>query len=423
MRRSERFLGFLVGLALSSVLLARSAQVLGAQDFSEAAEKLGPRAAPSVPGPADKVPIHEAFRAPAGDRQPEHIDQSPPPAIVERPGEAAPSPKARWVEGYWEWNPARKDFDWVTGTWRIPPPGKFWVNGYWRRDEQGWFRVPGFWAERQGTRAQTVRDVALRDWRREGPPPERPDDPIGPAPGPNYFYVPGEYVPEGDRVVWKPGFWTPSHPGWEWMPARWVREAGGWNFREGRWVRVPNPPAPLPRTGSPLQHATMVSNAENPSTTTNGVAVSTLEPLAATALRTATATNSEAPNDRPGAIPAPPPPGLDSKDGTILRPLADATPAQTGRQPDLSPADGAGSSNSPRETLAAAGPDSAQAPGAPSARSTPGTPPRARPTARPTQPAAMYPTYYAPRPLSAPGRAMWWNVRSAVGGFLNRVLP
>jgi hypothetical protein len=78
------------------------------------------------------------------------------------------------------------------------------------------------------------------EWRKNGPPAEQPDDLPGAAPGPDYFYIPGHYRPEGDRLAWRGGFWARSQPGWDWIPARWVRRADGWQFREGNWVRDPD---------------------------------------------------------------------------------------------------------------------------------------------------------------------------------------
>jgi hypothetical protein len=173
--------------------------------------------------------VHEAFISPAKDQEPAHLDKSPPPPIVERPAVDAPSPSAVWIAGYWEWDTGRKDFVWVTGTWRVPPPGRFWVNGYWKRDDQGWYRVPGFWSERKTDRL---------DFRKDGPPADHPDDEPGPSPGPEHFYVPGQYFPDGDGVTWKPGFWAKSQPGWSWVPAQWVRQPEGWTFQEGYWDRT-----------------------------------------------------------------------------------------------------------------------------------------------------------------------------------------
>ncbi|MCA1685377.1 MAG: hypothetical protein LC745_05225, partial [Planctomycetia bacterium] len=112
------------------------------QPAREAPEQLA-AADPDVNRPVKPLtegPLHEAFLSPAKDRDPVHVDKAPPPPIVERPGVDPPDPKAQWIEGYWEWDQARKDFTWVTGTWRVSPPGRFFVNGYWKRDDQGWYR-------------------------------------------------------------------------------------------------------------------------------------------------------------------------------------------------------------------------------------------------------------------------------------------
>ena len=140
-----------------------------------------------------------------------------------------PSANAQWIEGYWEWDAGRKDFVWVTGTWRVPPPGRFWVNGYWKRDEQGWYRVPGFWSDRKTDRL---------DYRKNGPPADRPDDEPGEPPAADCFYIPGQYYPDGDGVVWKKGFWAKVQPGWAWVPAQWVRQPEGWVFQDGYWDRT-----------------------------------------------------------------------------------------------------------------------------------------------------------------------------------------
>jgi hypothetical protein len=203
--------------------------------------------------PAEAAAPHEVIRPPAKDAAPEHFDKAPPRSINERPGVRPPGPNYQWIEGYWDWDKARNDFVWVTGTWRVPPPGRFWVNGYWRRDAKGWFRVPGQWS---GRPTQKV------DWRKTGPPADRPEEVIGPAPGPDYFYVSGQYIPDEEGVIWRPGFWYRSPPGWEWSPARWVRQSSGWVFREGHWnrdVAAAERQNPRPDIGNPVQGTSVVS--------------------------------------------------------------------------------------------------------------------------------------------------------------------
>ncbi len=210
-----------------------------------------PRRGASTPSQGDAV--HEVIRSPAVARVSKQIAKSPPSPINERPGVHPPGPNHQWIEGYWEWEESRKDFVWVTGTWHVPPPGSFWVNSHWRRDEKGWTRVSGFWSGRQSQRV---------DWRTSGPPADRPEEAIGPAPGPDRFHVAGQYVPDGDGVAWRPGFWSRSYPGWEWAPARWVRESSGWAFREGRWNRATGAgerSTPQPGRRSTVRGTTIVS--------------------------------------------------------------------------------------------------------------------------------------------------------------------
>lgn len=219
-----------------------------------------PREGPASATSAETSPSHEALQPSGTRRGPEHVGKAPPSMIVERPGALRPGPYARWIEGYWDWDPSREDFAWVTGTWLVPPAGEFWVNGYWRRDANGWSRVPGFWSGGgQAQKAVRLQEAAL-DGRRAGPPMARPEEPIGSAPGPDYFYIPAEYIPAGGGVAWRPGFWARSEPGWEWIPARWERRADAWAFREGFWNRVPVTSGPPPGA-PPLAGATSLVSA------------------------------------------------------------------------------------------------------------------------------------------------------------------
>ena len=211
---------------------AAEAPASPAADLQPAPEAAPRLAAAGLDGPVKPLmegPLHEAFLSPAKNLDPVPHRQGAPAPIVERPGVDPPNPNAQWIEGYWEWDASRKDFVWVTGTWRVPPPGKFWVNGYWRRDDKGWYRVPGFWSDRKTDRI---------DFRKNGPPADHPADEPGEAPGPDYFYVPGQYYPDGNGVVWKPGFWAKAQPGWAWVPAQWVQQPEGWTFQEGYWDRT-----------------------------------------------------------------------------------------------------------------------------------------------------------------------------------------
>jgi hypothetical protein len=203
----------------------------------------------SPPGEEDHVTgqqealQHDALDPPSeqGKRSdpPLHVLTEPPPLVAERPSSRRPSLKARWVPGYWEWDSKRAEFVWIGGLWHVPPSGTVWVPPRWERDREGWHRVQGYWAARRDRRAVRA-GAALGDrpaWQITGPPADHPVDAPGPAPGPDFFYVAGHHMPDGDPVSWKSGFWARMQPGWDWVPARWVRRAEGWEFRPGYWTR------------------------------------------------------------------------------------------------------------------------------------------------------------------------------------------
>ena len=188
-------------------------------------EGAGSRAdAPRVDAAAPEAggPVHEAFQGPVARDDRVRAPKSPPPPMAEEPTNDRPVPQAQWVGGYWAWDPGRNDFVWVAGAWRIPPPGATWVAGRWMRDADGWYRVSGFWnrpRDRTGLVTTSTSTPVRPRWRTTGPPADHPDDTPTSAPGPDSFYVPGHYTPEGDRLNWRPGFWARVQPGWDWIPA------------------------------------------------------------------------------------------------------------------------------------------------------------------------------------------------------------
>jgi hypothetical protein len=318
----------LPGLVAACVALGTVVGVQGAQlDVSADLERLAERPVrlegPTVALPAERDSPHEAIVSPGVARHSESTDKSPPAPIIERPGESAPSPDARWIEGYWDWDQARGEFHWVTGTWRTPPPGKFWVSGYWRRSENGWDRVPGFWSGRAATPTPSTSPIPTptqtpiatasraasppRDWSRTGPPVERPEETPGPAPAPDYFYIPGDYVPRGEGVVWKQGFWHRSQHGWEWNPSRWVRQSTGWAFREGFWSRVANTQTPTTEEGPVLHDAAVISTSAR--TVTSSANHASANPSASVDAATP-ARDTPGPNSPARAQPGPPGPTM-----------------------------------------------------------------------------------------------------------------
>src|SRR5262249_52756637 len=99
-------------------------------------------AQPPPPAPETGVevlprgPVHEAY-AEAVDPQatPTPVVPKPPPEpIREVPPDQKPAgDNVIWVPGYWDWDGERNDYVWVSGFWRVPPPGRVWVPGTWRQ--------------------------------------------------------------------------------------------------------------------------------------------------------------------------------------------------------------------------------------------------------------------------------------------------
>jgi hypothetical protein len=99
-------------------------------------------------------PLHEAYAAVApNDATPGLIvPDRPPDPIAEVPPEYGPEGEGYlWIPGYWAWDEEYNDFIWISGAWRLPPPGKQWVPGYWAETQLGFQWVPGFWQIVQDT--------------------------------------------------------------------------------------------------------------------------------------------------------------------------------------------------------------------------------------------------------------------------------
>jgi hypothetical protein len=174
-------------------------------------------------------PVHEAFAEPTQAR-PEAtplVAKQPPEPIDEVPPDQRPEgDNVVWIPGYWASDADRDDFLWVSGTWRIPPPGRQWVPGAWQQVEGGWHWVPGFWAP-----ADQQQLVYL-----PAPPPPADREPAA-APDANSTFAPGTWVWRQSRYYWRPGFWVPFRPGWCWVPAHYLWTPVGYLFIEGYWDR------------------------------------------------------------------------------------------------------------------------------------------------------------------------------------------
>src|SRR5205823_605351 len=126
---------------------------------------------------------------------------------------------------YWAWDGEQKDYLWVSGFWRAPPPGRRWLPGHWQQIDRGWLWAAGFW-----TPIATAEVHYLPP-----PPPTLEHGPAAPAPDATSSYVPGCWVYQQTRYLWRPGYWIAYRPHWVWTPAVYVWTPGGCLFIDGYW--------------------------------------------------------------------------------------------------------------------------------------------------------------------------------------------
>jgi len=197
---------------------------------------------PPVPGADDPAPrgkepeilgrgpIHQGFAQPSEvkPRPGPVVPKAPPAAIQEVPPEQRPEgDNVVWVPGYWSWDDDRADYIWVSGFWRVPPPGRKWVAGYWAKANGGWRFVSGYWA-----------DAA----RRATPLPEAPPESLDRGPNfppidDSYSWVPGTWLSRDARWLWQPGYWCAPRSGWVYTPPCYNWTPAGCVFNGGFWDR------------------------------------------------------------------------------------------------------------------------------------------------------------------------------------------
>jgi len=181
-------------------------------------------------------PVHEAFAAPAQARPlpAQIVPKKPPDPIQEVPPDQKPADdQVIWIPGYWNWDDEAKDFLWVSGFWRIPPPNCQWMPGNWQQVQDGWQWTAGFWTAANQQEVQYL----------PAPPPSVDAGPSTPAPDANSTYVPGCWVYRQTRFLWQPGFWLGYQPDWVWSSSHYVWTPGGYVYVNGFWDR------PLERRG------------------------------------------------------------------------------------------------------------------------------------------------------------------------------
>ena len=172
-------------------------------------------------------PIHEAFAEAVGlDPEPGIEAPAKPPARIEEvPPSSKPEGDVQWIPGYWAWDEDRSDFIWVSGIWRVPPPGRYWVSGYWAPSTSGYRWISGYWAGADESRTAYL----------PAPPESVEVGPSSLAPSADHTWIPGGWVWVGARYAWRPGYWSLVHPDWIWVPAGYLWTPRGYLFVSGYW--------------------------------------------------------------------------------------------------------------------------------------------------------------------------------------------
>lgn len=174
----------------------------------------------------DRGPVHEAFAQPADPSAPQLVVSTPPPApINELPPEQKPEGEnVQWVPGYWSWDDGAGRYLWVSGCWRVPPPGREWVAGSWVQANGNWQWQPGFWSAPGGVQTYP-----------SAPPESLEAGPSSPAPDADSYYVPGQWVFRDGNWLWQPGSWVQNPNGMVYVPTCYLPTPSGSLCNSGYW--------------------------------------------------------------------------------------------------------------------------------------------------------------------------------------------
>ena len=175
-------------------------------------------------------PVHEAFaEAVSYEAEAGMIIKSAPPAAIEElpPDQKPTGDNVTWIPGYWAWDDDQNDFLWISGVWRNIPPERQWVPGYWNDlGDESFQWVSGYWSDNQTDEVEYVQTA---------PPKSIDSGPNVAAPSDDHSWVPGNWLWNESRYVWRPGYWLELRPNWTWVPARYNWSPRGYAYVDGYW--------------------------------------------------------------------------------------------------------------------------------------------------------------------------------------------
>lgn len=184
-------------------------------------------------------PVHEAFAS-----SPEPMTRGgcvvkslPPDPIQELPPDHKPNREnVQWIPGYWHWDEEHHEYQWISGIWRVPPPGRVWIPGNWHTVRGGHQWVAGFWQSAVIPNPPRTATASQAEMLYLPPPPDEPQETVAPkSTSPETtFFIAGHWLWQ-DRYVWQPGFWADHRPDWTWVPARYSWTPAGYVFVSGYW--------------------------------------------------------------------------------------------------------------------------------------------------------------------------------------------
>lgn len=175
----------------------------------------------------EKGPLHEAFVTPVTEDYVLQAIPSAPPAPVQERVEQNTRSGEIFIPGYWNYDENTGDFIWVSGVFRVPPPGHQWISGYWKEFEEGYVRIPGFWSTNSLDKITYL----------PSPPPSQVNEDVAYPSQKDLFFAPGYwgYSAQSRSYVWHPGHWEQLNTEYVFVPARYIWSPDGYIFVAAHW--------------------------------------------------------------------------------------------------------------------------------------------------------------------------------------------